>query len=95
MMQKTEIEIEFSETVAYNRRSARFESFCPQCRSLVEMTTPQIAAILSRSTERGIYRLLETGEIHFVDTDRVLVCLESLGSLVQFGQSGDVPIAKD
>ncbi len=78
MKQKTEIEIELSETVAYSRRSERFETFCPQCKSLVEMSTPQVAAILKRSTEREIYRLVETGKVHFVETDRVLVCLKSL-----------------
>ena len=32
MTQKTEIEIEMSETVAYSRRGERFESFCPTCK---------------------------------------------------------------
>jgi len=77
-MQKTEIEIELSETVAYSRRAERFETFCPECKLLVEMTTPQVAAILERSTEREIYRLVETGEVHFIETDRVLICLNSL-----------------
>jgi len=78
MTQKTEIEIEMSETVAYSRRSERFENYCPQCKSLVEMATPQVAAILTHTTEREIYKLVETGEVHFVETDRVLVCLKSL-----------------
>jgi len=78
MKQKTEIEIELSETVAYSRRNEWFEAFCPECQSPVEMCTPQIAAILTRSTEREIYRLVETGEIHFIETDGVLICLNSL-----------------
>ena len=78
MKRKTEIEIELNETVAYSRRSERFETFCPQCKSMVEMSTPQIAAILKQKTERDIYRLIETGNVHFVETDRVLVCLKSL-----------------
>jgi hypothetical protein len=78
MKQKTEIEIELSETVAYSRRGERFETFCPQCKSLVEMATPQVAAILTGSNEREIYRLIETENTHFVETDRVLVCLKSL-----------------
>ena len=78
MKQKTEIEIELSETVAYSRRSERFETFCPECKSLVEMSTPQIAAILTRSTERKVYRLVETDEIHFIETDKILICLKSL-----------------
>ena len=78
MKQKTEIEIELSETVAFSRRTERFEAYCPQCRSNVEMTAPQIAAILTRSTEREVYRLVEMGQVHFVETDRVLICLKSL-----------------
>ena len=78
MKQKTKIEIEFSETVAYSKREERFEAFCMQCQSLVEMATPQVAAILKRSTEREIYRLVETNKVHFVGTDRILICLKSL-----------------
>ena len=78
MKQKTEIEIELTETVAYFRRSERFEAFCPQCKSSVEMATPPIAAIIAKSGEREIYRLIETGNIHFVETDRVFICLKSL-----------------
>lgn len=81
MKQKTEIEIEVSETIIYNRSSERFETFCPKCRSQVEMATPQVAAILSRFTEREIYRLVETGKIHFLETDRVIICLNSLNCL--------------
>jgi hypothetical protein len=78
MKRKTEIEIELSETVAYSNCRERFEAFCPQCESLVEMSAPQVAAILTHSTEREIYRLVETGKVHFVETDRVLICLNSL-----------------
>ena len=78
MRRKTEIEIELNETVAYSRRSERFENFCPNCKSLVEMATPPVAAVLTHSTEREIYRLVETGAVHFVETDRVLICLDSL-----------------
>ncbi len=78
MNNKTEIEIELSETVAYSKRSEKFECFCPGCRSLVEMATPQVAAILSHISEREIYRLVETGRVHFVETDKVLICLKSL-----------------
>jgi hypothetical protein len=79
MTQKTEIEIEMSETVAYSRRSDRFENYCPICRCMSDMATAQVAAILTHMSEREIYKLVETGSVHFVETDRVLVCLKSLG----------------
>lgn len=78
MTKKTEIEFELNETVAYSRSGERLEAYCPLCETLVEMATPQIAAILVQSNEREVFRRIETGEIHFVETDRVLVCLHSL-----------------
>ena len=78
MKQKTKIEIEVNEVVAYSCRSERFENFCPTCRCMSEMSTPQLAAVLSHTTEREIYRLVEAGDLHFVETDRVLICLNSL-----------------
>jgi hypothetical protein len=82
MKPKTEIEIELSETFAYGKPAESFEAFCPQCKSLVRMSAPQIAAILKQSTEREIYRLVEAGNVHFVETDRVLICLKSLTEIL-------------
>ena len=78
MNQKTEIEIELKETILYSPRSERFETFCVDCKALVEMATPQVAAFTGKSNEREIYRLVENGKVHFVETDRVLICLKSL-----------------
>jgi hypothetical protein len=78
MTKKTDIEIEMRETVAYSSRSERLENYCSVCRCMSEMATPQVAAVLIQTTEREIYRLVETGGVHFVETDRVLVCLSSL-----------------
>jgi hypothetical protein len=83
MNQKTEIEIELSETVAYSRPGERFETFCPECKTLVEMAAAPLAAILTNSTEREIYRLVETGQVHFVETDKVLICLKSFADFKQ------------
>jgi hypothetical protein len=78
MKQKTEIEIEVSETIAYSRRCERVMAFCLECNSHVEMATPATAAVLTSATEREIYRQVESGGIHFVDTGRVLICMRSL-----------------
>lgn len=78
MNTKTEIEIEFSETIVYSRPGDRFEAFCTSCETLVEMAAPQVAAIIAHLTEREIYRLVETNNVHFVETDRVVICLRSL-----------------
>ena len=81
MTRKTKIEIELSETIAYSKRREKFEAYCPGCESLVEMATPLIAAVLTGATEREIFSHLEAGRIHFVETDSVLICLDSLTDL--------------
>ena len=79
MTEKTEIEIELSETIAYSRSNERFESFCEECGETVQVATTHAAAIISHITEREIYRLVERDDVHFTETDhQVLVCLRSL-----------------
>ena len=78
MKQKTEIEIEVSETVAYRPRRDIREAFCPKCECLTEMATPLLAAVTLELTEREIFRLIEAGEVHFVETDGILICLKSI-----------------
>ena len=80
MKKKAEIIIEIDEKVCLTN-SPKFEAFCPECRRLVEMSSPAVAAIELQISERRIFRLIETKEIHFVETDRILVCLESLGKI--------------
>jgi hypothetical protein len=78
MKHRTEIEIEVSETIAYSRRDEQFMAFCLKCNSHVEMCSPATAAVIAKLTEREIYRLVESGQIHYVDTGRVLICMRSL-----------------
>ena len=78
MSKKTEIEFELNETIAYSRRGERVDAFCPICEKLVQMATAQIAAILTQSSEREVFRQLETGNIHFIEIGRVMICLNSL-----------------
>lgn len=80
MKPKTEIEIKLIETIHYSKHSERFEAYCPECGSTAEFTTPHTAALITGSSEREIYRLIEANAIHFVETDRVLVCQRSLSN---------------
>ena len=79
MKQKTEIDFELNETIAYVSRQERVEAHCQHCQLLVEMVTPQVAARLTQLTEREIFRLIERKQVHFAETDRVLICMKSLG----------------
>jgi hypothetical protein len=38
------------------------------------MMTPEILSVLVGTSEREIFRLIESGEIFFIEHDRVLAC---------------------
>ena len=54
---------------------------CPSCGSVVEMVSPHYAARISGTSERGIFRLIEQGVFHYLETDRMLVCVNSLKAM--------------
>ena len=78
MERKTEIEIELNETIAYKPRREMRQQYCPRCGSQTDMATPLLAAVTAQLTEREIFRLVEAGEVHFVETDGIFICMESI-----------------
>ena len=82
MKKKAAVIIEINEKVLLTSSKPGFEAFCPECKRLVEMTTPVVAAAEMQISERRISRLIETGKIHFVETDRISVCLDSIRKFV-------------
>jgi hypothetical protein len=76
MKRTTEITFETEELVAVKARGG-FKGFCGGCNAFVEMLPVEAAAILMGLGEREIFRLIETGEIHFVEAERVFVCRDS------------------
>jgi hypothetical protein len=80
MKQKTEITFEVEETIIVRQVEKTLTVFCPQCQASVEMLTPQLAAAVSKTTIREIFRLIESGRLHFRETDEIRVCLNSLSA---------------
>ena len=80
MKQKMEITFEVEETIILRQVAKTLTVFCPQCEALVEMLTPQLAAAVSKTTIREIFRLIESGRLHFTETDEIRVCLNSLSA---------------
>jgi hypothetical protein len=78
MKQKGEITFEIEETIILRQGERKVKSFCPHCAALVEMASPYLTAMISNLSEREIFRLIERGRIHFIETNRVLICLDSL-----------------
>ena len=77
MKRTTEITFETEELVSIKARRG-FKGFCGQCNAVVEMVPTDAAALLSGLGERVIFRLIETGEIHFVEAERIFVCRDSM-----------------
>lgn len=78
MKRTTEITLEIEEKIVLRQGEIFIAAFCKECQSPVNMASPQIAAILHGSSEREIFRLVEAGCIHFIELNRILICLDSL-----------------
>ena len=76
MKRTTEVIYETEELTTVKARRG-FKGFCRQCNAFVEMLPTEAAALLTGLGERELFRLIETGEIHFVEAERVFVCRES------------------
>lgn len=64
-------------------RSGHELSFCAKCSSGSAMLSPEQIARLTDISIREIYRLVESDRVHFVDQEKVFVCLDSLLNSVQ------------
>ncbi len=80
MKQRTEIILEVEETIVVRQGENISMEFCPFCQTTVEMLTPQLAAAVSKTPIREIFRLIESGRLHFMETDEIRVCLNSLSA---------------
>ena len=77
MKRRTEITFETEELVAVKARRG-FKGFCGHCHAFVEMLPTDAAAMLTGLGEREIFRLIETGTVHFLEAERVFVCRDSV-----------------
>jgi RNA polymerase sigma factor (sigma-70 family) len=77
---KTEITIETHRTFIVRRRPNLIQAWCAGCDANISFASPEDAAQLVGSSAREIYRAIEAGQLHFIETgDRLLrVCLDSL-----------------
>lgn len=75
MTQRTEIKFEIEETLVLRQGEKIEPAFCPMCDATVKMATPQAFGMLTGLREREVFRLIESGELHFIEYERVLICL--------------------
>jgi hypothetical protein len=78
MKRKIEIMVEVEETIVLRQGEQIGSEFCPRCGFVSSMIAPRAIAISSGAKEREIFRLIESGDIYFVEADSVRVCLSCL-----------------
>jgi hypothetical protein len=78
---RTEITVEKRQRITVRPDRTRV-AVCEQCTREVVMLSPEAAAALFETTARVIFRLIEAGELHFLETvgGGLLVCRNSLES---------------
>lgn len=67
-------------TLVVRRRGGSLKAWCQSCAAEVEMLTPEQTAQMLATTPRAIYRRVERGDLHFVETESgaLLICRASL-----------------
>ena len=80
---KAGIVIEINEKISVSNSEHRFEAYCSECKRMTEMATSKTASVITNFSEREIFRMVEARSIHFVETGRVLICLESIMNLMR------------
>ena len=74
------ITIETHQQIWIRGRGKSFVAWCEACAMKTLMLTPEQAALIGNATERLIFRRIENGELHFIETDAgaLFVCSNSL-----------------
>jgi hypothetical protein len=75
MIQKPQITFEFEETIVLKQGGKLIREFCPRCEANGDLVSPDILALVTGASEREIFRLIECGAIHFIESGRLVACL--------------------
>ena len=74
-----------TERLLMMNRGRNEDSLCPSCSSQVRMVTVDQAASMSGVNSREIYRRIEAGKLHFIETSEgsLLLCFNSMNQTNQ------------
>ena len=80
---RTELIVETHQLFVVRKAGDAVGAWCKECAAQVRMIMPEQAAGLACVSQRTIYRWVEAGKIHFIETPEggLLVCLQSLGGV--------------
>ena len=76
---RMEITVE-TRRLVIGRSTSQTPVYCPVCSSPVRLVTPDEAAAMAAVSTRTIYRWVEAGQLHLMETAEqpLLICLNSL-----------------
>jgi hypothetical protein len=72
--QKTELKFEVEETFTLKQGGKIVTEFCPKCEKPTVMVSPEVLSLATGSSEREIFRLVESGHVYFVEEVRICIC---------------------
>ena len=77
---RIEINIDRQRLFVLKRRDAVAAEWCRECGRKVQMLTPDQAATIANVSSRTIYRRVEAGEMHYLETAEgfLLICPNSI-----------------
>ena len=75
MNQRAQITLETEEIIVLRNSGEFLTGFCPLCRRDTHMFPPEVLAPITGSSERELFRLLEAGQVHFVEARRIYACI--------------------
>jgi hypothetical protein len=82
---RREITVQTTQQFVISQAEPAVKAWCPACAAEVSMVTAEQAATLIGVNTRALYRLAESGVLHFVDTSegRLLVCVKALSGMLE------------
>jgi len=86
-MKRTEIIIETERLLVRSKRPS-MDAWCSACGERVSILTPTEAAQILSTTTRDIYRRIEAGEVHSIDSPAgaLFICTRSLPDARAYGE---------
>ena len=85
MKRKTEITIETERLLIISKRNTSALGWCAGCNGQVRLLNAEVASRVAGVSPRAIYRLIETDQLHFIETrdQRLLICVNSLSQMTE------------
>ncbi len=74
MTHRAEFIFEIEEAVVLKQGGYFVTQYCPRCREVVDMVSPEVLSLVAGVSEREVFRLVETEAIYFAEVSRVVAC---------------------